>query len=271
MSTQNMSIHRDRAARFQTEGWISSTAFLEAKELDALRSEASGFFSPSKTGRRPDRVNDGFDVINNVWKTESRFRSVAFHPTLTRNVAALLGVNHIVLLRDSVYVKPVTGSSELHWHQDYQAAPADPPTNVVACWMALDDVDIENGAMQMAIGSPGLGRLVPTNLSSGRPKVSGMNDSTVPDPMELGLQVVTVALKAGEISYHNALTLHRSGQNTSGRPRRAYVVRYASADALYARAPAAPPHIYAIEHAGHEMDYGKRIGDLGIFPVIECS
>jgi phytanoyl-CoA hydroxylase len=56
---------------------------------------------------------------------------------------------------------------------------------------------------------------------------------------------VPVPLKAGSISFHHSLTLHRSGANTSSKRRRGYAVHYMRAtsvkDEAVTDAPKMPP------------------------------
>ena len=49
----------------------------------------------------------------------------------------------------------------------------------------------------------------------------------IEDPEALGMELATVELEPGEVSLHHPLTWHASGPNTTDRPRRAFVVRYA--------------------------------------------
>ena len=57
--------------------------------------------------------------------------------------------------------------------------------------------------------------------------------------------VVAVPLKAGSVSFHHSLILHRSGANTSGGRRRCYAVHYMRAtsrrDESVTDAPKMPP------------------------------
>lgn len=166
----------------------------------------------------------------NLWRTDPRFRKVAFSPLLAGWAAQLLGATGVRLLEDNALFKEPGIGGALKWHQDYSYWPLAQP-NAITAWIALDDVDIVNGAMQIAKGSHLRGEYLPAVFGTGA--VYGRERrpasmTAMGDPIEEGMEVEVVTLRAGEVSFHHSLTWHCSGPNTSDRPRRAHVVRFVS-------------------------------------------
>lgn len=176
------------------------------------------------TSTEPKRV----DFLFNLWRVEPRVREFVFDARLARWAAQLIGASAVRLLEDNALWKDPYSGGELKWHQDYPYWPLAQP-NAVTAWIALDDTDEENGAMSVAVGSHLTGERLPAVFGTGTSYLEHKRPPSVKpieDPKALGLKVETVRLRAGEVSFHSALTWHGSGPNESPRQRRALIVRY---------------------------------------------
>jgi ectoine hydroxylase-related dioxygenase (phytanoyl-CoA dioxygenase family) len=123
------------------------------------------------------------------------------------------------------------------WHQDYSyaqmpftpAGAAIPADEYVQFWLALDDVDEENGCMHFI---PGAHRqpLLPHVVAGGDPDYSQRLLAIENPGMMLPLgRAVACPLKAGGATVHNYGTPHFTpGNLTADRPRRAYIFNFAS-------------------------------------------
>jgi hypothetical protein len=164
----------------------------------------------------------------NLWLWQPVFRDLAFAPLLAGWAAQLIGSRQVRLLEDNALYKPPLTGGALRWHQDYSYWPIAQP-NAVTAWVALDDVTIDNGAVQFAAGSHLLGERLPAIFGTGTPYLADGRPAAVremSDPAEEGLAVEVMELAAGEASLHHSMTWHASGANSTPRPRRAFVVRY---------------------------------------------
>jgi len=164
----------------------------------------------------------------NLWRVEPEIRQFIFDTTLARWAAQLIGARRVRILEDNALWKEPYSGGELKWHQDYPYWPLAQP-NAVTAWIALDDVDADNGAMSFAVGSHLTGERLPVAFGTGSPYLHEQRPATVKpivDPRSLGLEVETISLQAGEVSFHSALLWHASGPNDSNRQRRAIVIRY---------------------------------------------
>ena len=168
------------------------------------------------------------EFLFNLWRVEPEIRAFVFNPTLARWAAQLIGARQVRLLEDNALTKAPGSGGELKWHQDFPYWPLAQP-NAVTAWVALDDTDAHNGAMHMAAGSHLAGERLPAVFGTGTPYLRDQRPAAVKpigDPRELGFEVRTLALAAGEVSLHSSLVWHASGTNRSDRPRRALVIRF---------------------------------------------
>ena len=85
------------------------------------------------------------------------------------------------------------------WHQDASYWPLT-PSKVVTIWLAIDDVDAENGPMTVIPGSHLHGQIPFENSTKSERNVLGQ---TVHDPHRWGGDPVSYTMKAGQISMHH--------------------------------------------------------------------
>lgn len=178
--------------------------------------------------RLPPEPGKSVGFLFNLWLWNDEVRQVSFDATLASWASQLLGARQVRLLEDNALFKDPGQGGTLQWHQDYPYWPLAQP-NAVTAWIALDDVDQENGGMKMVPGSHLSGETLPASFGTGTTYLKDLRPSTVVgirDPEELGWPVETIVLSAGEVSFHHALTWHASGPNTSERFRRSIVVRF---------------------------------------------
>jgi phytanoyl-CoA hydroxylase len=170
----------------------------------------------------------------NLWERDERFWKIDSNPVIAGMARQLLGSKEVVLMEDGAVIKKPVVGGKLSWHQDYAYWPLASP-GAVTCWIALDDVSAENGAMQVAAGSHKLGEKLPVEFGDGssfmheeRPGI----DEIVPVE-EAGLEAVGYELKAGECGFHHSLIWHASGPNTSPNPRRGFIPRYVAGGTMW--------------------------------------
>jgi ectoine hydroxylase-related dioxygenase (phytanoyl-CoA dioxygenase family) len=106
------------------------------------------------------------------------------------------------------------------WHQDAPYWPTLMPMTEVSAWVALDDVDEENGCMSMVPGSHLWGNKI--DFLHTLKSFGDMPGEFEGRPIE----VRTCPVRKGEVHYHHALTWHGSHANTSIRPRRAIAIHF---------------------------------------------
>jgi ectoine hydroxylase-related dioxygenase (phytanoyl-CoA dioxygenase family) len=183
--------------------------------------------------KRREQAERTLPLLFNLWEIDDRFREVALNPVAAGWAAQLLEADEVLLFEDTAFVKPAHKGGLLPWHQDYSAYPT-ATADIVGFWMALDDVDVDNGTLRYAAGSHKLGEVLPVGptgeafMQAERPGVREMGD-----PEAMGMDIEDLILKKGECVLAHALTWHASGPNNSDRPRRAYAVRYMTAGTIW--------------------------------------
>ena len=218
------------SGRIESETFELTDPILESEEKAAVGSGAAAAVA-DKTEKKPHSV----PFLFNLWERDDRFKTVVFDPVIAGLARQLLGSAEVVLMEDGAVIKNPQVGKTLHWHQDYAYWPLATPSAVTA-WIALDRVNVENGAMQVAVRSHALGERLPVEFGDGR---SFMHDERpgveeIPkDPAAEGHEIVSYDLQPGECGFHDALLWHASGPNTSPNIRRGFVPRYVAGGTVW--------------------------------------
>ena len=142
-------------------------------------------------------------------------------------MAQLTRAEELRIWHDQIQYKPAEVGGTTGWHQDAPLWPIIRPMTEVSAWVALDDVDADNGCMSMVPGSHLWGNQMPFIRSL-------ENYNAMPPAFEdHPIAVVLRPVKKGEVHYHHALTWHGSHNNTSSRPRRAIAIHYMTHETRY--------------------------------------
>ncbi len=149
---------------------------------------------------------------------------LATEPRIVDLVQDILGPN-IVCWGSHLFAKLPGDPKEVPFHQDAIYWPLTPSKSVTV-WLAIDDVDAANAAMQFVPGSQRNGPLPHEPLALDGSRVLGHQ---VAHPEHFDLRVVN-ELTAGQASLHSDLLLHGSSANHSERRRAGLTLRYAAAD-----------------------------------------
>ncbi|MFT5447082.1 MAG: non-heme Fe2+,alpha-ketoglutarate-dependent halogenase [Gammaproteobacteria bacterium] len=172
------------------------------------------------------RLPDGIDINQvNCWHKASRwFYDLCCTPVILDYVEDLIGPDFFQW-GGQFFVKYPGDGSVVPWHQDAQYWPLT-PARAVTVWLAIHDADEGNSAMQVVRGSHRTAQFRHhTNDASNL-----VLDQEVSTEQFDADQVVTMALKAGEISLHDDGLLHGSGPNLSDRVRCGLTMRYCPSD-----------------------------------------
>jgi len=269
---RTMPLTDDEVRSFIRRGFLFPGRLFTITEVDRLRARLDELLAVAEVPETIDRFSLAPRVpfLTGLWKTDELFRSVTFDPRLRKWAGQLMGTKTLAFLLDNAIIKPPKVGGELHWHQDWQAWPV-APCEVVTAWIALEDVTTDNGAMEMAVGSHALGRFLPQDAVTGHPKnhpgmaeLIGSGMRPMPDPVELGVEIVPIELKAGEISLHHGLMWHRSGINTTPSTRHSLIQRYADGASRYSG-----KNYSAVDFAPNPHNVDRRLDELDLFTVME--
>lgn len=123
-----------------------------------------------------------------------------------------------------VYFKP-PGARGQDFHQDQRYLRAEPGT-CMAAWLALEDIDEENGCLEVVPGTQDAEMICP---DASNDKLSFTGDRV---PFPPGLEAVPIVMKAGDVLFFNGSLVHGSKPNRSkDRFRRIIVGHYIEGEA----------------------------------------
>ncbi|HYS68072.1 MAG TPA: phytanoyl-CoA dioxygenase family protein [Paraburkholderia sp.] len=162
--------------------------------------------------------------IKKPHRVDPFYFELAKHPALLEFIQRVVGQG-VRLNHSKINVKAARVGSSLEWHQDWAFAPHTNMSTCVASVM-IDDAYIENGAMQVLPGSH-KGPLYRHHDAYDR-FVGAIDPSTAGLDFSSARPLVG---NAGTVAFHHPMTIHGSGLNRSGSPRRILFLEYAAIDA----------------------------------------
>ncbi len=220
---------------FHDNGFVRGSQALSESQVSALQDEMARVIADKDDPAAPQPVllrNMNPDTapvwqIVDIWHASDRFHALLTNPTILEELAQLTHAHRLRLWHDQVQYKPAATGGVNMWHQDGPLWPILAPKTQVTAWVALDDVDPENGCMSMVPGSHLWGDHMDYLKT-----LTGFD--AVPSKYEgHAVAVQTCPVKRGEVHYHHALTWHGSQANRSGRPRRAVALHYMTEETRY--------------------------------------
>ena len=217
-------------ARYCRDGQLTPAWRLAPQRLAAMRASLSALLEA-----RPDVRPDFIALPHVPWsgpgglEIARAFFDYVTDPSLLDVVEQVIGPD-IVLWASAIFCKPATTGLEVPWHQDGQYWPIRPRATVTV-WIALDDVNVDNGCMRVIPGSHLLGEF--SHEVSEREDLV-LNNVLSDTRLDLSRQR-NIELEAGQISLHDVQLVHGSEANTSGRRRAGFAVRYMPSSSHYDR------------------------------------
>lgn len=160
------------------------------------------------------------------WHASCRgLHDLVTEPRILDYLQDLLGPD-LVCWGTHFFTKMPGDGKRVSWHQDASFWPLT-PSKTVTVWLAIDDVDEENAAMQVIPGTHLLGQLP---FAYSHAEENNVLDQTVMSIEDYEESPVTLGMKAGQISLHTDWLLHGSGVNHSSRRRCGLTMRFVSPD-----------------------------------------
>jgi len=162
----------------------------------------------------------------NGWQTRcTGIYDLVTNDRILNYVQDLLGDN-LICWATHYFCKMPGDGKQVSWHQDASYWPLT-PSKTVTVWLAIDDADAENGAMQVLPGSHVHGQIA---FERSTEEENNVLSQSVRDPEQYGDPPVTFALRAGQMSLHTDLLLHGSEPNRSNRRRCGLTMRFVPPD-----------------------------------------
>lgn len=223
---------------FHEQGFLLGPRVLSDEQVDLLRGEIervianadrAGVPQPAMLRNMGDEERPVWQIVN-IWQASEPFEQLMRDESVVGMIAQLMDEPRAVRMwHDQIQYKPAQKGGVNWWHQDsiYWPVMREKDRQVTA-WVALDDVDADNGCMSMVAGSHRWGDQI-AHLHRMRDELGLKNylDLNV-DHRGEPVALHTCPVRAGHVHFHHALTWHGSQANTSGRPRRAIALHYMS-------------------------------------------
>jgi len=257
-------------ACYAEQGYWTAPVLFDADEVATFKAATARVVGGEYRGARAPTLCLPFEPkdhdlrkIDNAWWADSDLAALATDRRLGEIAGLLLGAESVRLWQDQLLFKPPGGPHEttIGWHQDWASWNTVASREAfVTAWVAFDDVDDENGAMQMIPGSHKWG------LIEGASNFFGTDRDAQLETLGAGrsAQPRSVVMSAGQVSFHHPLTFHGSGANTSNRLRRSLAVHFVDGSVQAVSRPGIWQHynLALFQERGGQLGETFRFDDL---------
>lgn len=153
-------------------------------------------------------------------------RKIVSNPCLLDLVQSLLDEENIMVWSMLFWYKSANDLTYVPWHQDGAFWPM-APSKTITAWVALGDVDDQNGALHFLPGRRAA-------LRSHRPLDDPQSEFILQCPVDDDDgEEVGVKMRAGQACLFDARTIHRTGPNYTSSARIGCGIRYTAPDVLF--------------------------------------
>ena len=201
---------------FTRDGYVALTGFLSADEVAETRAAVARLIRDRVPHLAREQVfyeelgqPDTLKQILGLYNHDSYFKRLMFGSKFEK-LAELLLQGPVVGKNMQYFNKPPKIGKATPPHQDGYYFMLD-PCEALTMWLALEEVDEENGCVRYVRGS----HLLPLR-PHGRTKTLGFSQGVTDygTPQDLAAEVAFPA-QPGDLLIHNALTIHRADANLS--------------------------------------------------------
>lgn len=212
-------------ARARASRRTASETGYEISPEELARFEEQGYLGPFRCDGDWRRIAVPIKKRRDVHLRDPSVFEVCTHPSIVRRAAQLLHLPRVALFKSRFHVKLPGKNEEVPWHQDVGAKnggyyPDGRPVPSVTCWMALDRVTAENGAVQVLPGSHK--RLIGDFRKNFHAELLKKGDLSAEDLAS----AVTLNLEPGEFYLFHSWLIHGSAPSSIAVRRAGLNMRY---------------------------------------------
>lgn len=258
----------EMAQTFQKKGFVLGGKLLTDESIDLLNEKIEHYLAIQKESNDDNFSMMGTDKdsvilqLCNVWYGVDEIAEILRSSVFDSILKNLFGHDIFRLYHDQLQFKPARIGGVNCWHQDVEFWPFLEPYTEITAWLALDDVNENNGCMRMVPGSHQWGKA--TDYLHSLPQYLPLAESYEGNPIEVECCIVP----KGHLHFHHNLAWHGSGLNLSDRPRRALAFHIVKGKFFHE-----PKYGYELNFGLHEEVTGEDYPVIGTqfepWPIIK--
>jgi non-haem Fe2+, alpha-ketoglutarate-dependent halogenase len=204
------------AAAYRRDGFLFPLDVFTAEEVEALAAEIQRLPQSKLVAHPAPWVQKSYLLLPSLDRLLRDRR-------LTDRVADILGDDLLVLSAD-LFIKPPHLAKRITWHQDVNYWGLE-PLEVLTAWVAFTHATPENGCMLYSRGGH-------------RARLEHLEHKTEDNMLTRGQEIAVkvdpatveeVRLTPGQVAFHDGLTPHASGPNTTDETRIGFAMRFSPA------------------------------------------
>jgi phytanoyl-CoA hydroxylase len=219
---QVIALPEQTVARYRSDGFVRIPGVLAPEEVERFRNAARSAFDRER-GLDPD--NPMFTQVVNIWQRDEVLRELTLHRRLAGLATRLAGIP-LRIWHDQLLIKRPRNGAPTEFHQDGPYWPHAGSRHSLSAWVALVDVPVDRGCMTFIPGQQERRDMRATDITDAHDLFDAAPDLTY-EPR------VTVPLRAGDVTFHNAYTPHTANANDTDEFRIAHVNIYVDRDLAY--------------------------------------
>jgi hypothetical protein len=214
-------------ADFDRDGWMVARGVVPSDELTTVHEVFTSLIPENASV--PSGADGALGEITGASRAYEPLMRIACDRRFGSLAAAALGASRVQLLQDSLLYKPARDGGRIHWHQDYTYVGFLTPPRVVSLRIALLPEREDTGCMQVVTGSHHWGQVGDVHALT-ESRVDSLLPSLSAEQREAVACATPLVLEPGDVSIHHCLTVHGSGPNRIGQPRRTIILRMFDGD-----------------------------------------
>ncbi len=193
---------------------IKQTMLKAIQKYDEIKARQGENFKFAKT-----LYGKVLDQRVNLWQADPEIKKVSLNNYFGEIARQLVGTSKIHLFHDQALLKPSGDMNETPWHQDRPYWPMN-GEGALSIWIALDDVDENNGCMCFIPRSRNFGAVAEIDLEKPQDIFKALKAGQQVDAVKV------MKMKKGSATFHDGLTFHYAFANKTSLPRHAMVMIY---------------------------------------------
>jgi len=201
---------------YDEDGFVHVPGLFSTSEISRFVQAADALLAKEARGGVKYAYDASFSQVKLPASKDDTLRELTVDPRLALLAGLLSETPRIRVFLDRIIYKRA-GAGPTKAHVDAPFLSFDDPRSL-ACWIALTDTTVENGALAYYVGSHH-GRLTD---KSREPDGS----ISAHDPSLNARLLRSLPARAGDVVFHNVHTIHLAGANNTPETRRAYAIQY---------------------------------------------